>query len=228
MRWYRRRLRVKKDAGLTLYRLDGIIFPMALHTRSDSLATRELILAAAVKLATHSGPSALTIDGVAKVAEMSKGGVLYHFPSKDALFLELVRFGLREHWTEMRSYWKQDQERKGRWHRSWIRASFNAIRRDKGLQVPALVAMVLTDSRLQELLCRFSRRIRRCLALDGLDPLWSRVLQNSVMAIRMDTMFDTMFDPSSGQAEMLEALEQRSLVFLQGMIDNTLVFEAKG
>lgn len=196
---------------------------MATHSRSDSLATREHIIAAAVRLVTQSGPSALTIDAVAKVAEMSKGGVLYHFPSKDSLFMELVKHGLRENWTDMRHFWKADPEVRGRWHRAWIRTSFKALRRDQGLQIPALVATVLMDARLQVLLMRFGKRMRHCLSFDGLDPTWSRIIQNSILGARMDAVFDC----DQNLMDRLEALESQTLRLLQGILDNHLVFASE-
>jgi AcrR family transcriptional regulator len=52
-------------------------------TRSNNQA--DAILVAASQVIAQDGAGKLTIDAVAKKADMSKGGVLYHFPSKDAL-----------------------------------------------------------------------------------------------------------------------------------------------
>jgi len=41
-------------------------------------------------VALRDGPGAVTIDAVVTEAGMSRGGVLYHFPSKDALLQALV------------------------------------------------------------------------------------------------------------------------------------------
>lgn len=46
---------------------------------------RSLILESAAHIVERSGAAHLTIDAVAAEAEISKGGVLYHFPSKQAL-----------------------------------------------------------------------------------------------------------------------------------------------
>lgn len=54
--------------------------------------TREKICEAAIRTASRDGLLAMTLDNVAKEAGVSKGGVMYHFPSKD----ELVR-GMLEH-----------------------------------------------------------------------------------------------------------------------------------
>jgi len=47
--------------------------------------TRERLLEAAAAIVAQSGAANLTIDAVAGSAGLSKGGVLYHFPSKKAL-----------------------------------------------------------------------------------------------------------------------------------------------
>lgn len=52
--------------------------------------TRERILAAAQELACEAGAGNLSLDAVAARAGLSKGGLLYHFPSKTALMKALV------------------------------------------------------------------------------------------------------------------------------------------
>jgi AcrR family transcriptional regulator len=46
---------------------------------------RELILDAAEAVVAAAGAGHLTLDAVAEAAQVSKGGLLYHFPSKSAL-----------------------------------------------------------------------------------------------------------------------------------------------
>jgi len=48
-------------------------------------ATRDRLLDAFESLLIAHGPRAATLDAVAAAAEVSKGGLLYHFPSKAAL-----------------------------------------------------------------------------------------------------------------------------------------------
>jgi AcrR family transcriptional regulator len=48
--------------------------------------TRERILAAVRTLLARGGPAAVTLDAAAAEAGVSKGGLLYHFPTKAALF----------------------------------------------------------------------------------------------------------------------------------------------
>jgi AcrR family transcriptional regulator len=51
---------------------------------------RERIVEAACAVAERSGVGALTLDAVAAEAGVSKGGLLYHFPSKEALLSGMV------------------------------------------------------------------------------------------------------------------------------------------
>ncbi len=68
---------------------------------------RSLILAAAATVVEKSGAANLTIDSVAVQAGVSKGGVLYHFPTKQAL-LE----GMLEHLMQQMEQRTQENARK--------------------------------------------------------------------------------------------------------------------
>jgi AcrR family transcriptional regulator len=52
---------------------------------------RELLLDAAESVAVRFGAAHLTLDAVAKKARIAKGGLLYHFPNKEALLHALVQ-----------------------------------------------------------------------------------------------------------------------------------------
>lgn len=56
----------------------------------QSANTRQRLLDAAEQLARRSGPGNLSLDAVAAEAGVSKGGLLYHFPSKAKLLEGLV------------------------------------------------------------------------------------------------------------------------------------------
>jgi AcrR family transcriptional regulator len=59
--------------------------------------SREEILDAARVVLLRSGAAAMTLDAVAKEAGMSKTGLYYYYPSKDALVFELVFGALEGH-----------------------------------------------------------------------------------------------------------------------------------
>src|SRR5689334_4878280 len=66
-----------------MYRLDGTVAAVA--------ETRTRLLDAATEVLLRDGAQALTLDAVAKQAQVSKGGLLYHFPSKQALVAGMVQ-----------------------------------------------------------------------------------------------------------------------------------------
>ena len=53
-------------------------------------AARGRILDAAEQLVADQGASNLTLDAVAQAAGVSKGGLLYHYPNKDALLAAMI------------------------------------------------------------------------------------------------------------------------------------------
>ena len=57
-------------------------------------SNREVLLQAAVTVASREGAAQLTLDAVAREAGVSKGGLLYHFASKDALLRALLLWEL--------------------------------------------------------------------------------------------------------------------------------------
>jgi AcrR family transcriptional regulator len=57
-------------------------------------SVRDRILAAAMAVAKESGAGRLSLDAIARRAGVSKGGLLYHFPKKDALMRALVEHHL--------------------------------------------------------------------------------------------------------------------------------------
>ena len=56
-----------------------------------SLLTNSQIIQAALSVAAEKGAGKVTLDAVAKAAGVSKGGLIYHFPSKEALISAMVQ-----------------------------------------------------------------------------------------------------------------------------------------
>lgn len=67
-----------------------------MHTR-NKVSSRERILRAAVELAQEVGPAHISLDAVAARAGLSKGGLLYSFPTKAKLLEGVVEEYMREH-----------------------------------------------------------------------------------------------------------------------------------
>lgn len=61
------------------------------------ISSRERILKAAVELANEVGPAHISLDAVAARAGLSKGGLLYSFPTKAKLLEAVVEEYMKEH-----------------------------------------------------------------------------------------------------------------------------------
>jgi AcrR family transcriptional regulator len=86
--------------------------------------TRDRICEAAIRTASRDGLLAMTLDNVAKEAGISKGGVMYHFPSKDDLVRGMLEyFGARVEQQVLRQM-AADPEPRFRWARSMLTCLF--------------------------------------------------------------------------------------------------------
>jgi AcrR family transcriptional regulator len=86
----------------------------------DSTRTRKNILQAANRVVLRDGSNALTLDAVAKEAEVSKGGLLYHFPTKEALISGMVEDLAQSADQAMHQLQAGDPDPQGSWARAFI------------------------------------------------------------------------------------------------------------
>ena len=85
--------------------------------------TRQQILAAAQQRLLRQGAASLTLAAVAADAGVSKGGLLYHFPSKDALIQALVTSHLEAFEDRFRARLRGDRGGGARTGRAYLRAT---------------------------------------------------------------------------------------------------------
>lgn len=78
--------------------------PGARTTTRDSAATKRRILDAAEQVVLRDGVGHLTLEAAASEAGLSKGGVLYHFPTRDALVAAMVARIIEQFDDDIASY----------------------------------------------------------------------------------------------------------------------------
>ncbi|MFD3163756.1 TetR/AcrR family transcriptional regulator [Herpetosiphon sp. NSE202] len=100
-------------------------------TKKDPQATKAKLLHATVAVIMADGAANLTLEAVAKAAQVSKGGLLHHFPTKEALFYGLLELG-KQAWEACLAaeLSKEASDQLGYWHRAYIHASFNQAPED--------------------------------------------------------------------------------------------------
>ncbi len=83
-------------------------------------ARRDQLLAAAERIVRRDGVGHLTLDAVAVEAGTSKGGLLYHFVSREALVTAMVERHLADFSATLEAAMADDPEPRGRWTRAYL------------------------------------------------------------------------------------------------------------
>ncbi|AET58040.1 TetR/AcrR family transcriptional regulator [Paenibacillus terrae] len=133
---------------------------------------KELILKAASMIVHEQGVEKLTLEAVAKKAGISKGGLLYHFPNKDALILGMVEQLSNSFVTEFNERAESDIHSKGKWTRSYMDTSIFGDKDVNDLYT-ALSAAQFTNPQMLKLLQDDYANIQNKIENDELDPVRS-------------------------------------------------------
>lgn len=86
---------------------------------------RRTLLDSAFKIAREQGLNSLTLQATAEAAGVSKGGLLHHFPSKQALMEGLIEDIIEKFDHEIDEYISQDSNSYGSFTRAYIMACLN-------------------------------------------------------------------------------------------------------
>ena len=86
--------------------------------------TRERICQAAIRTVSHHGLLAMTLDNVAQEAGVSKGGVMYHFPTKEALVTATLTYYGELAEQMLMTHVANDPNPRRRWARAMLACLF--------------------------------------------------------------------------------------------------------
>jgi AcrR family transcriptional regulator len=134
--------------------------------------TKNKILNAAEFVALRDGVAHLTLDAVAAEAGLSKGGVLYNYPGKEALVRGMVERLIAQTEHEVARLAELDPEPYGRMLRAYLSVTFpeDGTRPARVNQVAAvLLSAILTNSDLLEPARVHFQGMQQRLMADGLD-----------------------------------------------------------
>lgn len=110
---------------------------------------REILIKSAIQLLQEEGINALTLDAVAKKANTSKGGLLYHFPNKQALIEGVVQ-DIYEKFSE-EFFILVEKETKNRYTKAFIELCFNDLSKHSDLYVGSMVVPFLENKQVQDI-----------------------------------------------------------------------------
>jgi AcrR family transcriptional regulator len=147
-----------------------------MNEKRTSSETRELIVSAAAKVVLTQGASRMTLEAVAKEAGVSKGGLLYHFPSKEALIEGMIEHMVEGLTERIRKEYEQDDygTNQGRWLRALTRANFQS--EDLELSAGLTAAVLLQPELLETNRTAYEAR-QTLIEQDGVDIVWANIIR---------------------------------------------------
>jgi len=172
--------------------------------------TRQQIIHAAFALIRREGVARLTIEAVAQEAGLSKGGVLYHFKTKEALIQAMVASLVERFDADIEIARGGGPEgarsAPGSWLRAYIRASAGPAEEDG--DTAALLAAVATDPSLLAPLQEQYARWQAQAEADGVDPALATVIRLALDGLWMADLFG-LAPPQGALRELVIATLER-------------------
>jgi AcrR family transcriptional regulator len=190
-----------------LYFIPSGWYIISMAQRSDGQATRERLLIAAAKLVAADGPSALTLDRAAVAAGISKGAVLYHFKSKDALVEALLSTVLGQFDVATDVVVKRDTNSAGSYARAYAKVTFDP-RNNTPEATAGLLAAVTTNIDLLKPAAERHAEIQRRLEADGISPTLATLVRLATDGLYFSRAFRLAPLKDTEAAEVLKLLLQ--------------------
>jgi AcrR family transcriptional regulator len=167
--------------------------------------TRFRLLEAATEVLLRDGAQALTLEAVAKQAQVSKGGLLYHFPSKQALIAGMINRLVGHFDTAL----AEAGDEPGAATRVYLAASIEPKHTAAGAAADrataALFAAAIIDPEalapLRDVYLAWQRRLEN----DGIDPAMATAVRLAVDGWWLSRLAD-LAPPASGLHEQVYGL----------------------
>ncbi len=182
--------------------------PVGKTRKSQSAAaTRDRLLQATTHIIQTQGVERLTLDAVAKKAQVSKGGLLYHFASKEALVIGVIQYLMDDFDAAIAHELAQDSapDSPGRWLRAYVKATFNYRNLPTTLISNLLSAVTLNPELLEPVQSRFDDWQQQ-LQATGLDPVRASLVRLAADGLGTSELFGMALPDESLRQPLLEML----------------------
>jgi AcrR family transcriptional regulator len=148
----------------------------------SSSPTRTKLVQAANQVVLTKGVTGLTLEAVAREAGVSKGGLLYHFPSKQALIEGMISELYEEYFDRLARAADEDDSvaGKGRWLRAYARSAFAGTEETTANSRATLLAAAAGAPDLLQPIRDHFARWQELAESDGLDPAHATVIRLAV------------------------------------------------
>jgi AcrR family transcriptional regulator len=159
----------------------------------------------AAKLVAQGGYAALTIEGLAHAANLTKGGVQYHFTSKDQLITELLEFLLGSLDTALDGLTGKD------WLRGYVSLTLGEPTEGDGAVAAIIAALPPGDPRCAPF-DHFTEKWRAKTNDSGLDPQLAQIIRLAADGQWLERSFGgaTREDTANIRDRLLRMIEDNS------------------
>ena len=178
----------------------------------DSGATKRRILDAAEQIVLRDGVGHLTLEASATEAGLSKGGVLYHYPSRDALVAAMVARIIQEFEDDIAAYLpaagSPEADLPGAYVRAYVRATLAPVAPGQERLGAALLAAAAAEPELLIPLQRAADGWQEHLVTDGLDPALATVIRLACDGLWLCDLFGLASPQGMLRSEVESAFER--------------------
>lgn len=170
--------------------------------------TRKTILGAASHVTARDGALNLTLEAVAKEAGVSKGGLLYHFPNKEALISSMIDEHL-ESWSK--AVEAEKDTAKGAFTRAFVKTTVNPAQLETELASGLLAAVALNPDLLEPVKKHYGAWQKE-LEQDGINPVTATLVRLAADGL----YFVEIFDLAPPKGNLRKQIEKRLLEMTKG------------
>ncbi len=178
---------------------------MSIAESGPEITVQDRLLDAAERVVARDGVSTLTLEAVAREAGVSKGGLLYHFPSKSDLITAFVeRIGSRCEAKQAADV--EPTGTPGAFTRAYLRIRTQPIDPQEQPIKTALLAAAATDKRYLDPIRKRSEQWQRQLETDGIDPAVATIVRLAIDGMCLCSMFGFPVPDGELRSQVIEKL----------------------
>ena len=166
--------------------------------------TKLKLLKAAAQVVRDKGVSHLTLDAVVEKAQVSKGGLLYHYPNKAALLTAMVAH-LLESFEEAIARQVSHRQDKTAWLEAYVGMSFDP-EHSQLVESAGILAAVASDPSLLEPLRDQYKVWQAAAEASGLDPNLATIVRLAADGLWFTELFNVSPLTDEQRSHTLEAL----------------------
>lgn len=155
---------------------------------NKTIDTKLKILQAAARIITTEGVLTLTLAAVAKEANISKGGLLYHFPNKNALMNGMTDYLIQNFSNRVVYAANEDSCEKGKWTRAYTTTTFKQLDSELEMNV-AFLGAVAIDPQLLKPVSEHFQALQTHIENDQIDLIVSTIIRLAVDGIYFNNLY---------------------------------------